>query len=84
MATKIAIGKLRLDVSVQETIDQLGQKVNATFLPITIAHGAKLAELPLHNRDPLERLLVAQAMINGLTIVSSDPQIALYEAPVIA
>jgi PIN domain nuclease of toxin-antitoxin system len=53
-------------------------------LPITIAHGIAAGALPLHHRDPFDRMLVAQAQLEGLTIVTSDPRIARYQVAVLA
>jgi PIN domain nuclease of toxin-antitoxin system len=42
-------------------------------------HGLRVGELPLLHRDPFDRLLVAQAQLEGLTIVTRDPRISRYE-----
>jgi PIN domain nuclease of toxin-antitoxin system len=47
-------------------------------LPISIAHTLAVAGLPNHHNDPFDRMLVAQAQVEGLTLVSVDPQIAKY------
>ncbi len=53
------------------------------FLRIDEHHDKLAGELPLLHRDPFDRMIVAQAMIEGLAIVSSDPEIPRYGAPVI-
>lgn len=53
-------------------------------LSITVQHAAAAAELPRHHDDPLDRMLVAQAVTEGLTIVTRDPRIAAYGVPVLA
>ena len=45
---------------------------NVEILPISMAHLAVVAVLPLHHRDPFDRLLVAQAMVDQVSIVSAD------------
>ena len=48
------------------------------ILPIAIAHLNVVSELPLHHRDPCDRLLIAQALIEVLSIVSADPRFDAY------
>jgi len=52
-------------------------------LPVTIAHTLRLARLPEHHRDPFDRLLVAQAIEERLTLVTHDPVIARYPVTVL-
>jgi PIN domain nuclease of toxin-antitoxin system len=47
-------------------------------LPLSAAHAAKLATLPLHHRDPFDRMLVATAMLDNLTLLTDDPEIRKY------
>ena len=51
-------------------------------LPITGAHAVALGRLPPLHRDPFDRMLVAQAIVEGLTLVTSDPAVAKYPAPI--
>jgi PIN domain nuclease of toxin-antitoxin system len=53
-----------------------------TELPITSAHAAALGGLPPIHRDPFDRMLVAQAIVEGLTLVTSDPAVAKYPGPI--
>lgn len=60
---------------------ELGAQLDAKAfspLPITIVHGLHAGALPLHHRDPFDRMLVAQAQLEGLTIVTRDPNIPRY------
>jgi PIN domain nuclease of toxin-antitoxin system len=52
-------------------------------LPIAVAHAVESAELPEHHRDPFDRLLVAQARLEGLTLVARDDAIERYDVAVI-
>lgn len=54
-----------------------------TILPITGEHGKLAGELPPHHRDPFDRVLVAQAMIEDRVLVSSDAALPAYGVPVI-
>jgi PIN domain nuclease of toxin-antitoxin system len=51
-------------------------------LPMTGAHAAALAGLPAIHRDPFDRMLVAQAIVEGLTLLTSDPMVAKYPGPI--
>jgi PIN domain nuclease of toxin-antitoxin system len=51
-------------------------------LPITGAHAVALGSLPPIHRDPFDRMLVAQAIVEGLTLVTSDSSVAKYPGPI--
>jgi PIN domain nuclease of toxin-antitoxin system len=61
----------------QDTLDQLA----ARPLPLEPQHVHALAALPPHHRDPFDRILMAQAMAGGLTLISSDAWVAHYDLP---
>lgn len=52
-------------------------------LAISIEHAAATADLPMHHRDPFDRMLVAQAKVEGLTLVTNDPLVERYEVPIL-
>ena len=54
-----------------------------TDFPIAIDHIFRAGGLPLHHRDPFDRLLVAQAQIEGLTLVTADVRLKAYDVPLI-
>jgi PIN domain nuclease of toxin-antitoxin system len=54
-----------------------------TELPVTIQHGEAVRDLPLHHRDPFDRLLVAQAMVEGLILVTGDKRLTEYGVPIL-
>jgi len=78
IAIKVSLEKLKLEARVDRFIpEQLG--VNSfSLLPIEFAHVARVARLPFHNRDPFDRLLAAQGLIDDLTVVSADPIFRRY------
>jgi PIN domain nuclease of toxin-antitoxin system len=53
---------------------------NFELLPITLAHATAVEQLAMHHRDPFDRLLAAQATIEGLALVSVDPIFEQYGA----
>jgi PIN domain nuclease of toxin-antitoxin system len=74
VAIKQALGKLE-PPDLPEVILGSGFR----HLPITADHGVAAARLPQHHRDPFDRVLVAQARTEGLTLVTRDPQIHKYD-----
>jgi PIN domain nuclease of toxin-antitoxin system len=76
---KMALGRLRLD----EPFRVLLKADNFTELPLTLEHAEALGALPPHHRDPFDRVLVAQARVEGATLVSHDGAFAPYGVPMI-
>lgn len=78
LAMKCSLGKLRLSQPVERFIpDQLSEN-GFQLLPIEFRHVAKVETLPFHHRDPFDRLLVGQALVEKMTIVSVDAVLAEY------
>ena len=77
MAIKINIRKLRFNFSWSELLKKIAEN-DFTLLEVFPTHIEPLLNLPLHHRDPFDRLLVAQAMIEGMPILSSDEILGLY------
>lgn len=80
MQIKIALGKLQLGKPVVELVQAELDRTAIQLLPITLGHIDALSRLPNHHRDPFDRLLIAQAIHEQLTLVSSDQSIAKYAA----
>jgi PIN domain nuclease of toxin-antitoxin system len=82
IAIKHALGKLSLpppfQTSFAHAIDEAVQGVGADLLPIEMQHIEILSHLPLHHRDPFDRLIIAQALSENLTVVTRDRAFALY------
>lgn len=78
IAIKISVGKIRLKEPLEAFIqDQLNLN-RITLLGIKISHAATVAALPLHHRDPFDRLLVAQAIVEQVPIISKDAALDAY------
>lgn len=58
-----------------------GARAGPRVLGLTPAHGLSVAALPLHHRDPFDRLLIAPASSEDLTLVTADERIAAYDVP---
>lgn len=80
---KIAIGKLQVSGEVGSWFDEQTRLNGFSPLALARAHAARVAALPLHHRDPFDRLLIAQAQIEGLTLVGRDRKFAAYEVDVL-
>lgn len=74
------IGKLGDDWDVVHHCRQAG----FTELPVSFEHGRVAGALPLHHRDPFDRMLVAQAQLEGLTLVTSDRRMTPYSVAILA
>lgn len=78
IAIKISLGKYALTVP-YETFWRSGIELNDFHvLPIEIRHTALLLSLPYHHKDPFDRLLLAQAMVENVPVVSSDSTLDAY------
>jgi PIN domain nuclease of toxin-antitoxin system len=80
IAIKLSIGKLSLPGTLQAAVDGMG----AEMLPITMVHIGRVQTLPFHHRDPFDRMMIAQAIEEGLTIVTRDRVFQSYGVPVLA
>ena len=82
IAIKRSIGKLPMDVPVSELVERLLSQ-GVIPLPVGIDHALAAGALPLHHRDPFDRTLIAQARVEGFTLVTADPRIMQYSVPTI-
>lgn len=83
IAIKVALGKLRLPTTPSEYVPLRLQQTRTSPLPISLEHALRAGELPPHHRDPFDRLLVAQAQIERVPILTADPHFAPYDVEVI-
>lgn len=78
MGIKVAIGKLPLPEPIDSYIPSRMVLLNMRSLEITASHALQASMLPLHHRDPFDRMLVAQAQMEDMMLVSADPMFRLY------
>ncbi len=78
MAIKISLGKWQLNQPYADFIDIALVSYGFQILSIAPAHTAELLSLPFHHRDPFDRLIIGQAMAEGINIVSADTQLDAY------
>ena len=79
VSIKVAVGKLRPVRAFESTIGESGFEK----LPITFEHAERVATLPPHHGDPFDRMLIVQAMVEKLTIVTRDRRFEAYGIPVL-
>jgi PIN domain nuclease of toxin-antitoxin system len=79
VAIKRGLGKLDAPADLLQQLEQ----ARVELLPITARHADRVASLPPHHRDPFDRLLVAQATVEGLALVSSDGSLRDYDIDVL-
>lgn len=83
IAIKAQLGRLHLPDNLEHFIsEQL--TINAIYgLPVQMSHALHVSVLPSHHQDPFARILVAQAQLENLTILTADPRIARYPVKVV-
>lgn len=79
IAIKYGLGKLRLPEAPGDFIPRLMTRTGITPLPVHHRHALHVATLPARHRDPFDRLLIAQAQIEKLPILTADKSFALYD-----
>lgn len=83
MGIKVAIGKLPLPEPIDSYIPSRMVLLNMRSLEITASHALQASMLPLHHRDPFDRMLVAQAQMEDMMLVSADPMFRLYNVSIL-
>ena len=78
MAIKASMGKLTLPGAVGRFVQEQLEVNGFSLIAISLEHAAGVADLPFHHRDPFDRLLAAQALAEGLSLVSADPIFRRY------
>jgi len=83
IAIKYAIGKIHLPEAPEEFIPKRVARDSFTTIPIEHTHAIHTASLPMHHSDPFDRLLIAQAQLENVPILTADPKIEHYSVNVI-
>ena len=83
IAIKIGLGKLDLRANWALTIKREMRHNGIAWLPVRPEHCEQLPSLPFHHRDPFDRLLIAQAMTERLTVITCDPHFVAYGVTVL-
>lgn len=83
IAIKAGLGKLRASEDFEAFVTEQLSKNAFRGLPVHLGYALRVRALPELHRDPFDRLLVAQSLLEDLPILSVDPQIALYPVEVV-
>jgi len=78
MQIKLQLGKLKLSLPLKELVKNQQDTNDLRVSPVALTHVLALDSLPFHHKDPFDRLLIAQCMAEGLTIVTVDSQFSAY------
>ena len=79
IAIKANLGKIAVETTLEEITIEEPARNGIRSLPITREHACYTGKLPPYHRDPFDRILVAQARLQGLTIVTRDPVFSQYD-----
>lgn len=79
LGIKQALGKLAMPSDLAGSLGAAGFEA----LPISLDHAVRAPQLPPHHRDPFDRMLVAQAQVESLTLVSADRALELYDVDIL-
>lgn len=83
MAIKVRLGKLNLPDNLESFIPKQMALNAIDSFPVQMSHALHVYQLPDHHRDPFDRMLVSQAQLENLPILTADPQIAQYPVKII-
>ena len=78
IAIKFGLERLPLSLPYRQWMEKAMVDLGLVLLPITLDHAERQASLPWHHRDPFDRLLVAQAQVEGVPLVSADETLDSY------
>lgn len=78
IAIKTALGRLTLSGTVDQFVAAYGPSAGFALLPIEAHHAVAVAELPQYHGDPFDRLLICQAQLESMTLVTADAQMGKY------
>jgi PIN domain nuclease of toxin-antitoxin system len=79
MQIKQQLGKLSLRLPLNKLIEEQRQSNGLEILPVSLPHALALEVLPMHHRDPFDRMLIAQAMAENMGLLSADPMFKQYD-----
>lgn len=84
IAIKCRNGKLMLDLPVEDLLSEILSGTPWPVLPVMPAHILSLLDLPMHHRDPFDRMLIAQACAEKMTLATTDPEMRKYPVATLA
>jgi PIN domain nuclease of toxin-antitoxin system len=82
IVVKSGLGKLSIPLPAAQYIPDRLEALGHQSLPILQNHVLQVEQLPMHHRDPFDRILVAQAQVEGLRLMTADPVLRAYDVPI--
>ena len=82
MAVKVSIGKMDMEMSFDD-LNQLAYDNKITILPITFEHTKLISQLPFHHKDPFDRMIISQALVENMPILTIDNYFSAYTRNII-
>ena len=83
ISVKYQLGKLELAGPPEDLIPRHVAENGFAVLPVSLAHGLQVCRIPLHHRDPFDRMLIAQSQLERVPLISRDPAFAAYDVEVL-
>ena len=83
LSIKLALGKVKFPMPPAQSIPRLMREQNLKALSVTNRHAARVFDLPPHHGDPFDRLLIAQALEEKLTLLTADHEFKRYDVPLV-
>ena len=78
IAVKMSIGKLTIPSSAPASLAEVAERLGCDDLPFLAKHAERLRTLPLLHRDPFDRMIIAQALVEDVAVMTSDRRFAAY------
>ena len=83
MQIKVQLGKLKLNISLEEMLVLQQQENDLKVLNFSLAHIYQLQSLPFHHNDPFDRIIIAQSILENMTLISVDDKLKAYNIAVL-
>ena len=83
LAIKSRLGKLSLSTSFGEFVNEASIRVPFSLLPLEMPHIELVSQLPIHHRDPFDRMLVAQAIVERVPVLTNDAEFENYDIKIV-
>ena len=79
MTIKSSLGKLKLDLSIKDLVQTSVKETGLEILPIKAEHAYHVETLPFHHKDPFDRMIIAQCIVEKISVISSDAAFDAYD-----
>ncbi len=76
---KITLNKFTVKGGLENAVEDERQNNNFQILLVNLSHALHLENLPLHHKDPFDRLLISQAIVENMTLISADADFSQYQ-----